>query len=83
MHVGFDLFDYIVINRRPLERATAARYARLGSRPVVADRPLTWAGRAQIVECDIAAECDGVKIRHAARPLARIIRALAQAGRQG
>ena len=80
-HVGYDLFDYIVINRRAVAGATAARYALKGSRPVVADRPLQWAGHAEVVECDLAAEFDGQKIRHAARPLARIIRTLVEAGR--
>ena len=81
-HVGYDLFDYIVVNRRPPAGSAVARYALQGSRPVTADRPLQWAGRAEIVECDLAAECDGRKIRHAARPLARMIRALIEAGRR-
>jgi uncharacterized cofD-like protein len=81
LHAGFDLFDYIVINRRPVAGAVAGRYALQGSRPVDADRPLRWAGSAQIVECDLAAECDGRKIRHATRPLARTIRRLIEAGR--
>lgn len=80
-HAGYDLFDYIVVNRRPLASSVAVRYALLGSKPVTTDPPLKWAGRAEIVECDLAAECDGRKIRHAARPLARAIRALIEAGR--
>lgn len=81
LHAGHDLFDYILINRRPVAGGVAARYALQGSRPIGADRHLRWAGRAQIVECDLAAECDGRKIRHATRPLARTIRALVAAGR--
>jgi uncharacterized cofD-like protein len=81
MHAGFDLFDYIVVNRRPLPGSAAARYALQGARPVSVERPLLWAGRAQIVECELAVECDGSKIRHAALPLARIIRTLVSAGR--
>lgn len=81
LHAGFDLFDYIVVNRRPVAGSAAARYALQGSRPVAADRQLHWAGRAKIVECDLAAECDGRKIRHATRPLARILRSLVQSGR--
>ena len=80
-HAGYDLFDYILVNRRPVASSAASRYALQGSRPVVAERPLMWAGRAQVVECDLAAERDGAKIRHAARPLARMIRALVEAGR--
>jgi uncharacterized cofD-like protein len=81
LHAGYDLFDYILVNRRPVGSPAAARYALLGSRPVEAAGSLTWAGRARIVECDLAAECDGRKIRHATRPLALAIRALIKAGR--
>jgi uncharacterized cofD-like protein len=82
MHAGYDLFDYVVVNRRPVGGVAAARYALQGSRPVVVDTPLRWAGRAKIVECDLAAESDGRKIRHAAGPLAQTIRALVAAGRR-
>jgi uncharacterized cofD-like protein len=80
-HVGFDLFDYILVNRRPIEHATAQRYADQGSYPVVMESDLRWAGTAQIVECDLAPDCGERKIRHQPRPLARAIRALVQAGR--
>ena len=82
MHAGHDLFDYIIINSRPVGGMAAARYALQGSRPMVVDTPLRWAGRAKIVECDLAIECDGRKIRHAADPLARVIRDLITAGRR-
>ena len=81
LHTRHDLFDYIVVNRRPVSRDVAARYALQGSHPVVVDRPLEHAGRARVIECDLAGECDGRKIRHAARPLAQTIRALVAAGR--
>lgn len=81
VHARHDLFDYILINRRPVSSSVAARYALQGSRPVVVDRPLKWAGRARVIECDLAGECDGRKIRHAARPLAQTLRALVAAGR--
>ncbi|MGB2717022.1 MAG: gluconeogenesis factor YvcK family protein [Vicinamibacterales bacterium] len=81
VHARHDLFDYIVVNRRPIPSSIAGRYALQGSRPVVVDRPLKWAGRARVIECDLACECDGKKIRHAARPLAQTIRALVAAGR--
>jgi uncharacterized cofD-like protein len=80
-HAAHDLFDYIVVNRRTVASAAAARYALRGARPVVAEQPLRWSGRARIVECDLAAECHGDKIRHASRPLAKIIRTLIAAGR--
>ena len=81
LHAGFDLFDYILVNRRPIAGSTAARYALQGSRPIATARRLEWAGRAQVVECDLSGEFDGRKIRHAPRPLARAIRALIDAGR--
>lgn len=82
LHAGYDLFDYIVVHKGHLASAAASRYALQGSRPVTVDVPLKWAGRARIVECDLAAECDGRKIRHAARPLARVIRGLIESGRR-
>lgn len=82
-HTGFDLFDYILINRRPVNGAAVRRYAENGSQPVVADRLLKHAGHAQIVECDLATEWNGTKIRHHPAFLARAIRALVIAGRPG
>jgi uncharacterized cofD-like protein len=81
LHAGFDLFDYILVNRRPLESGPAAAYAAQGSRPVKAPTPLKWAGRAQIVDCDLAVEYGERKIRHQASSVARAVRALVRAGR--
>ena len=80
-HTGFDLFDYILVNRRPIDEITARRYAEQGSEPVVAEGMRQHAGRAQIVECDLAIEWGGTKIRHHPPSLARAIRALIKAGR--
>jgi uncharacterized cofD-like protein len=80
-HAGFDLFDYILVNRRPLDWVAAERYARQGSTPVVYSEPLRRAGRAAIVECDLAVDYDSRKIRHQPKSLARAIRALVTAGR--
>jgi 2-phospho-L-lactate transferase/gluconeogenesis factor (CofD/UPF0052 family) len=81
LHTRHDLFDYIVVNRRPISNSIAGRYALQGSQPVAIDRPLKWTGRARVIECDLAGECDGRKIRHAVRPLAQTIKALVAAGR--
>jgi uncharacterized cofD-like protein len=81
MHAGYDLFDYILVNRSPIANSVVSRYALQGAMPLSVTAPLEWAGRAEIVECDLAAECDGRKIRHTSRPLARTIRALIKAGR--
>jgi len=82
-HTGFDLFDYILVNRRPIDDEAAQLYAAHGSEPVVAEKILRYAGQAQIVECDLAVEWGGTKIRHHPRSLARAIRALIAAGRPG
>jgi len=77
-HTGYDLFDYVLVNRRPLPAALVEKYARQGSQPVRCDQPLRWAGRAQIVEADFACETllDRGKIRHEPSSLAAGIRAL-------
>jgi hypothetical protein len=75
------LFDYILVNRRPIDDNAARLYAAHGSEPVVAERLLEHAGKAQVVECDLAIEWGGKKIRHHPRSLGRAIRALVKAGR--
>jgi uncharacterized cofD-like protein len=82
-HTGYDLFDYVLVNRRPLPAALLGTYGRQGSEPVRCDRPLRWAGRATIVEADFACEAllDRGKIRHEPASLAAGIRALIDAGR--
>jgi uncharacterized cofD-like protein len=81
-HTGFDLFDYILVNRRPIDDRAARLYAEQGSEPVVAAPLLRYAGNAQVVECELAVEWGGRKIRHHPRSLGRAIRALVAAGRQ-
>ena len=82
-HTGFDLFDYILVNRRPMPAALVEKYASQGSEPVRCDQPLVWGGRARIVEADFACEAllDRGKIRHEPASLAAGIRALVDAGR--
>jgi uncharacterized cofD-like protein len=80
-HSGFDLFDYILVNRRPIDAAAARLYAERGSEPVVAEPLLRHAGNAQVVECDLAIDWGGRKIRHHPIALARAVRALVDAGR--
>lgn len=80
-HTRFDLFDYILVNRRPIDDQAAQLYASRGSEPVVAERLLEHAGKAQVVECELAVEWGGKKIRHHPRSLGLAIRALVKAGR--
>ena len=65
-HTGFDLFDYILVNRRPLPPELISRYESQGSQPVRHDAALAWAGQAKVVEMDFACETllDRGKIRH-------------------
>ena len=80
-HTGYDLFDYILVNRAPIDATAAARYRSQGAEPVVTERRLQHAGTAQLVEADLAMEAWGAKIRHNPASLARAILSLAHAGR--
>ena len=82
-HTGYDLFDYILVNRRPLPEELVATYASQGAELVRYDEPLKWAGTAKVVEADFACEAllDRGKIRHEPTSLAAAIRALVQTGR--
>lgn len=80
-HTGFDLFDYVLVNRRPLDPEVATRYAEQGSFPVDVEGGNGWLGHARIVECDLAVDSSRRKIRHHPETLARAIRALVLAGR--
>ncbi len=79
LHAGFDLFDYVLVNRRPLNAKAIEKYRTQGARPVEDVAPLAWAGRAQIVECDLA-----VELRRPEDPApARITRPRRPSARQG
>jgi uncharacterized cofD-like protein len=81
-HTGYDLFDYILVNRRPLPEALVEKYASQGAEPVRYDEPLKWAGGAKLMEADFACETllDRGKIRHEPTSLAAGIRALIELG---
>jgi uncharacterized cofD-like protein len=81
VHVGFDLFDYILVSRRPAETEEWTQYAQPGSELITTPATLEWAGRAQLVECNLPVEYRHGKIRHESLPVARAIRALVHAGR--
>jgi uncharacterized cofD-like protein len=80
-HVGADLFDYILVNRAPIDAASTTPYARRGSVPVHYDCSQLFIGGALIVERDLAWEISGGKIRHAPPDLARAILELLNQGR--
>jgi len=81
-HVGFDLFDYVLVNRRPVDASAAAQYARHGSRPVIRDGLRAMKPSPVIVERDLAwQQLDRGKIRHEPDALAKAILELARIGR--
>jgi uncharacterized cofD-like protein len=82
-HVGFDLFDYILVNRSPLDPVIVNQYAEKGSAPVTLTQPLEWAGRARVIEADFACVpgLTAGKIRHDPASLGAAILSLIAAGR--
>jgi uncharacterized cofD-like protein len=80
-HAGFDLFDYVLVNDRPLDRALTGDYAQRGSFPVGCDDQTLGETRARLVRRNLAVEWDGTKIRHEPRDLANAILDLAYKGR--
>ena len=77
-HIGYDLFDYILVNRLPIDNDAARQYAAQGSEPVLTHCSLRHAGRAKVIEADLAMEACGAKIRHNPASLAAAIRALVE-----
>lgn len=80
-HVGLDLFDYVLVNRRPVMPSVAAEYAARGSTPVKRGSTNGLPAHTRLVERDLAWQADGIKIRHAPGDLAEAILELARAGR--
>lgn len=80
-HTGIDLFDYVLVNSGPIDPAIVERYAGQGARPVAPTRPIRTSGRARIVQCELAADYNRGKIRHAPSSVARAIRTLVESGR--
>jgi uncharacterized cofD-like protein len=80
-HVGFDLFDYVLINRSPISPSVAARYARRGSAPIERYQGGAAGTQARIIERDLAWAASEGKLRHRPAELAMAILELARAGR--
>ena len=79
-HVGFDLFDYILVNRRPVPAHVIHRYHAFGANPIVRTDDTARAS-AQLVERDLAWTIEGGRIRHAPRDVAAAILELGRSGR--
>ncbi|HSL22775.1 MAG TPA: gluconeogenesis factor YvcK family protein [Vicinamibacterales bacterium] len=75
-HTGSDLFDYVLVNRHPLAPDLVSRYGANGSVPVNGYERLTNAGAARLIECDLAADDAGGKIRHEPLSLAAALRSV-------
>jgi len=79
-HVGFDLFDYVLINRRPISPSIAAKYARQGSSPIPPSRGGSLGSQTGLIARDLWEVSDG-KLRHDPRELSSAILELTRAGR--
>jgi uncharacterized cofD-like protein len=84
-HVGFDLFDYVLINRRPISSPVVAKYALQGSSPIEPGRQDSLEDslgpHTRIIERDLAWEVKDGKLRHGPAELASAILDLTRAGR--
>jgi 2-phospho-L-lactate transferase/gluconeogenesis factor (CofD/UPF0052 family) len=80
-HVGPHLFDYILVNCRPLTIGRIRQQAALGAEPVPCSMPLTCAGGATVVFADLATELPGGEVRHSAEDLGAALVRLVARGR--
>lgn len=79
-HVGANLFDYVLVNRTPID-TNQILWCPSGSRPVRRARSRQEIDGAQVVESDLRWEADRGKIRHVSADLASAIVDLAKIGR--
>jgi uncharacterized cofD-like protein len=63
-HTGFDLFDYVLVNRAPLPATAVAHYAADGARVIGLQDHVTHSGRARIVGADLSTVTASGQIRH-------------------
>lgn len=77
-HTRVDLFDYVLVNRRPISRTTLAAYARQGSHPVPHDGRRPWHFRTRIVTADVAVTTPSGILRHDPIALGYALSALAR-----
>jgi uncharacterized cofD-like protein len=80
-HAGFDLFDYVLVNKRPLDASLIRNYAQRGSLPIRLDGAIAGATRARIIDYDLAADVQQGTIRHEPEELATAILDLVYRGR--
>jgi uncharacterized cofD-like protein len=75
-HTGFDLFDYVLVNRAPLPAAAVAHYASEGARVIPVRGTDGALNRGRVVTADLATVTDGGQIRHDPTALAFALTAL-------
>ena len=63
-HTGFELFDYVLVNRAPLAPEALVQYAAEGSHVIDTRSPLDVARRNRVVAADLATVTAGGQIRH-------------------
>jgi uncharacterized cofD-like protein len=75
-HTGFDLFDYVLVNRAPLPYPALAHYAADGARVIGLNDGVETAVRGRIVTADLATVTPIGQIRHDAGALGFALTAL-------
>jgi len=81
-HVGANLFDYVLVNRMPID-SNQIDSCPSGSRPLRRAGAHREIGGAQVVECDLGWDVDRGRIRHDSADLASAILELVKIGRPG
>ena len=78
-HTGFDLFDFILVNRTPLPPNAIARYAADGAKCLGVHNGIANRGLGRIVTADLATVTDHGAVRHDSKALGFALRALCRA----
>jgi uncharacterized cofD-like protein len=76
-HTGYDLFDYVLLNRTPPTEAQLARYRLEGAELLRHDDPLPSAGGAEIILADLL-DTGSDRVRHDSDKLASAILEIAR-----
>ncbi len=77
-HTGYDLFDYVLVNRAPLPVRAVAHYEADGARLIERPSRQRHTGRARIVAADLARLTPSGQIRHDPAALGAALRALSR-----
>lgn len=75
-HTGYDLFDYVLVNRAPLPESVVANYEVEGAQVIAPDHTPAHIGRGRVVSADLATITPLGQIRHDPGALGTALRAL-------